>query len=299
MKWILQVMLSVFALSCAAFASSPVEEAHRRLQVADAYTNPELAIPDELRTIFDPTAEQVIEKPSLGAGIIRVFQVDGEKYVIYGMRFGQAAKLSVGGSVEEQDKTVEHAIERELQEECFGQLPLVNITYAEQKMSAGGFQLEDGKIVSKGWGPYLIFFAIETGYNLAQLKEAVELMNINAGLHFPVATFFNEIEKLGAEHVSAQAQSLLQAFEEVNGKNSIVPLNPNAEAMLVSLVKEPKMLPVEGGFGFAKKYVHDYTEYSEFNLVKFADFMGLQIKKFAEEEIDLAYKLLGVPEGKL
>lgn len=273
------------------------QEALKRLEVAQKYSDPETAIPDGLRTIFEPTIEPIKEKSSLGAGIVRAFQTDAGIYNIYGMRFDKTAKISIGGSIEATDQTVQDAICRELDEEFFGQLPLADIRYANEKLIAGGFQLqEDGKIISAGWGPYLTFFAIESGYNLDQLENAVSLMNINAGLHFPVATFFNEIHELKASDIRSQAQSLLQAFEDVKAKQGIIPLKPEANEMLETLVENPSALPAESNFDdFAKKYVHAYTEYKEFNLVLLADFIGLGVKKFSENESRLALKLLGNP----
>lgn len=265
--------------------------------MAQRYSDPESVIPAKLRTIFDPKAEQIEEKPSLGAGIIRAFQTNAETYVIYGMRFGKTAKLSIGGSVEATDQTIQDAICRELDEEFFGQLPLANIRYADEKLIAGGFQLqEDGKIASAGWGPYFTFFAIESGYNFDQLENAVRLMNINAGLHFPVATFFSEVKKLEASDIRFQAQSLLKAFEDVIEKQGVIPLKPEAKEMLERLVENPAALPSEGNFSdFARQYVHDYTEYSVFNLVPLTEFMGLAVKKFSENESELALKLLRNP----
>jgi hypothetical protein len=303
MKLVLPAILSIFTVVSLTNASeslihpSPIEqEALRRLEVSQKYSNPETAIPEELRTIFDPTAEQIKEKPSLGAGIVRAFRIEAETYVIYGMRFGKTAKISIGGSVEPNDQTIEGAICRELAEEFFGQLPLANIRYADEKLIAGGFHLqENGKVASEGWGPYLTFFAIELGYNFEQLENAVSFMNFNARLHFPVATFFSGIKGLQASDIQSQAQGLLLAFEDATGKQGIIPLKPETQNMLARLVENPYTLPDDGNF--AKKYVHDYTEYSEFHLVPLADFMGLRVKKFSENESKLALKLLSNSAG--
>ena len=304
MKLVLPVILSIVALVTVTCASetlvhySPLEqEALRRLEVLQNYSDPMTLIPDELRTIFDPTAERIEEKPSLGSGVIPGFIVDGVKYVIPGVRFDGTVKLSIGGSVERTDRTIHDAICREYDEEFFGQLPLTKFSYATEKLIAGGFQLQDGRIVSEGWGPYITFFALETGYNLGEIQAAVEIMNVNAHLHFPVATFFSKISKLEASEIHSNAQRLLQAFESAAVKGSITPLKPEAKEMLLKLVENPAALPIEGGFGdFAKKYVHDYTEYSEFKLVTLDEFRRLP-KKFSEAESSLALELFSNYRG--
>ena len=167
MKWVLSVILSVVTVHSASYASeelkysSPLEqEALLRIELVKKYSDPKSSIPEKLRTIFDPTAEQIEEKPSLGSGVIPGFIVDGVKYVILGVRFDGTVKLSIGGSVERTDRTIHDAICREYDEEFFGQLPLTKFSYATEKLIAGGFQLQDGRIVSEGWGPYITFLPL-------------------------------------------------------------------------------------------------------------------------------------------
>lgn len=261
-------------------------------QSALVYTDPNMPIPDDLRLMRDGD----VAKSDIGAGIICIFKTDDNLYVVYGLRFGKTAKLTVGGKVEIIDRTAMDTIVRELEEEFFHQLPLKNYILANKRAMSGGFEEDlNGNIKLKKWGPYFKFFALEIGYQIEELEQAVEIMNRNASLHFPVATFFGELEKLNPEEIKIQASELLQEFEN-NAGPDIIPLRPEVTSQLELLTRDPLSIPAQGGFAFAKKYVHDYTEYSAFDVIPFTEFIESNMEKFTGEkdDIDIAWNLFGL-----
>lgn len=265
--------LSVEACDGGSTTLDPQTEARKRLEHAFAYNDPNAEIPLELRSIFDPQQDQQSERirthVSTGAGVMTAYCIDSQFYVVVGHRISQMGtnpKLTTGGAVEEKDRTMMDTLVRERAEECFGQLPFAHTVFAPHKTISGGFEeQQDGKMISKGWGPYFTFFAVDDGYDLATLEQAVANMNANAAVHVPVANFFHNFEKMTKNEREEQAQILLASFE--NKPSHIVPLKTEAADKLKQLTEDgTALLGGFNGFGFAKAHVHDYTEYASFTL---------------------------------
>ena len=125
-----------------------------------------------------------------------------------------------------------------------------------------------------GWGPCFTWVELETGYNVAELTQALQIMNQNAALHCPVADFYHGYQRKSAAERQKTAKCLLamwkSAIEKESPGSQLVHLHVDIIKHLQTTAEDgDAALPdgIDSGFDFAKRYVHDYTEYKSFHLI--------------------------------
>ncbi len=256
------------------------------------------AVKEKYKDADGKDAERVtgyVKTKNTGAGLMRVFDVNGEKFVVLGKRFGKSWKFSVGGAVDADDKTLRDAFAREVTEELFGQLPLSGGLSLLQSDSgqelitaAGGMKVveKDGvqEILTEGWGPYFTAFGVQTDYTQTDLETAVSILNMNAHLHHTVlekvfSGYFDDktgTVRAGVDQAELQgkAQAALDEFAAKESEDGFVPMSDAAKQVLNALV-------ATGSYSFdsAKSYkeflenVRIYAEYSEFKLLSWEQYV--------------------------
>jgi hypothetical protein len=274
--------------------------------------DPHTLIEDSLRSVWSARGNAFdLVSGTFGVSILRLYKArdTGKVFVIAGDRFGLGKlKITISGQVEEEDQTLNQTYLRELQEELFGQLEekesqflklegrLTHVTGgvdAPGKTESSWLTLGPPIWRTHGWGPCISWIRYETGYEHEELQQAVQIMNENANLHFPVAEYFHAFEKMGPEEKKQQARSLLTKFSEAN-QETTVSLSDKASSFLESLRENPELPLPEGsgktGFEFAQKHVHDYTEYKSFHLISLKDWMAFMLEQLdgtVEETVDI------------
>lgn len=264
------VLYSIF--TCSVFAAAETSSPSREDKMQRATLTPKTwddTIDPLLRTVptLDSNTGTYVEKENLGAGVMRVFSIDGLMRVVLGKRFGKNWKISVGGAVEKTDKTFKGAITRELKEEYFGQLPFSSeIEPLSIPHKAGGISYDalTHKFKTSGWGPYFTFFILDYGYTEDQLKASLKIMNANAKNHTMLANYFADFDNTDSEAKKKGASIILEQFDDAIGTPGFVNMLPKARKALRILRKNGDHSLNMKGFDFAKQYVHIYSEYSEF-----------------------------------
>ncbi len=295
MRFLLLILLCVRVFAVKELPEDFYEKAeqHQHISKSLAITTP---IPDELRHVWNEELHSV--PGTFGMSVLRIYRCSetGAKYLIAGDRFGMnSLKVTIGGQIDESDKTVQEAYERELTEEYFSQLPRDKTNVLEIKSRkthvTGGVEQTETRWFTNGWGPCIGWIEVESEYKKTDLEKAISIMNENARLHFSVAEYFHALEEKSDQEKQSQAKELLENFKESPGAH-IIPLLSEARAYLEGLSKNGSTpIPNDScktGFNFAQTYVHTYTEYKSFKLVpldEWMEFMTYHLKVKEEGQL--------------
>ncbi|MAP24674.1 MAG: hypothetical protein CMM87_03980 [Rickettsiales bacterium] len=228
-------------------------------------------------------------------------------------------KASISGGIDpDKDQRLSDVYNRELKEEYFGYLPVkesrtltANSTLSKARdfVVLGGFETpemtvsvtamntilaeyEDAavapltqidplsfQLTHAGWGPCFTWVELEVGYNIAELTQALKIMNQNADLHCPVANFYHRYESKAVAERQQGATDLLKVWTtalEKDQEDKPIPLHEKVMQHLKEITENGDAALPDGfdtGFDFAKRYVHDYTEYKSFHLIPLDDWL--------------------------
>jgi hypothetical protein len=134
---------------------------------------------------------------------------------------------------------------------------------------------------------------LESGYNIAELTQAVKIMNQNADLHCPVADFYHAFEQKSVAERQQATTDLLKSWTVAMEKeqlNKPTPLHETVIQHLQTIAEDGDAALPDGlhtGFDFATRYVHDYTEYKSFHLIRLDNwlkFIAIQEKPDMSDE---------------
>lgn len=157
-----------------------------------------------------------------------------------------------------------------------------------------------------GWGPCFTWMELETGYDIAELTQAVQIMNQNAALHCPVADFYHGYEDQSAAERQETARGLLAMWKGVIEKESpgsqLVSLHETVSQHLKRVAENGEAaLPdgIDTEFEFAKHYVHDYTEYKSFYLIPLDNWLKFIATQEKPDTSDAKFLLPGLEEYQL